>query len=211
MGLLCGLAIESGGTMGGRSMSSADVFLMGTSGNFYDPNRSMWREPIKSACAKIGVTCFDPVKEQWTEESAKQEADALEKASILVMAITANTAGIASLAESGWTVVSAMLRRQKVGIWIDPSFEGEQIKQSTQMVRLDEMRKQADAAAKIDSMAEASRRARKLVNSHAGKLAKQYPTIVYVAKDLRELAEWTVATAKSIGLPKRPSLNPFKR
>src|SRR5437870_4862697 len=101
-----------------------DVFLMGTAGNYNDPNRSLWREPIKTACAKVGIECYDPVVGVWDEETGRREAEALLTARVLVMAITSDTVGVASLAESGWTVCSAMLRRQAVGLYVDPEYKG---------------------------------------------------------------------------------------
>jgi hypothetical protein len=87
---------------------SADIFLMGTAGRFDDPNRSTWREPIKKACTEIGISCFDPVVPEWNEEAGRREAEALRSAKVIVLAITADTVGMASLAESGWTVLSAV-------------------------------------------------------------------------------------------------------
>jgi hypothetical protein len=168
----------------------ADVFLMGTSGKYDDPNRSMWREPIKEACQKIGVTCFDPVVPQWTEEFAAVEAEALREAKIVIMAITADTVGMASLAESGWAVLSALLRKQVVGMYVDPEYNGEAVTGLTATIRLEMMR------SGMDTIDEASRRARKLVRSHANKLKDQFPGVnLFVASDLDELTRWTVAMA----------------
>ncbi len=171
-----------------------DVFLMGTAGSYNDPNRSMWREPIKAACAKLGLECFDPVVPVWNEESGRAEAEALRHARVLVMAITADTVGVASLAESGWTVLSAILRKQAVGLYVDPEYKGEKLHQSTLMARIDGLIN--SGAETID---DASRRARKLVNSHASKLVTQFPDLnLFVAKDLTELGRWTVTTAQKM-------------
>jgi hypothetical protein len=177
-----------------------DIFLMGTAGSYNDPNRALWREPIKAACAKIGVTCYDPVVPTWDESAAQREADALANCRILIMAVTAHTSGVGSLAESGWMVASAMMRKQTVGIWIDPSFEGTKVTQATMMVRR-EMLKQMAAA---DTLEDSSRRARKLVLSHARKLVEQFPALeLYVAKDLQDLTDWTVRTAQELKKPKK--------
>ncbi len=169
-----------------------DVFLMGTSGRFDDPNRSMWREPIKAACAKHGIECFDPVVPEWNEESGRVEAEALRKARVLVMCITSDTVAMASLAESGWAVLSAILRHQAVGLFIDPEFKGERSSQSTIAIRIDTLINRSS-----ETIEDASRRARKLVNSHAISLTNQFPTLdLYVAKHLDDLTVWTVQAAQ---------------
>ncbi|HLY28601.1 MAG TPA: nucleoside 2-deoxyribosyltransferase domain-containing protein [Aggregatilineales bacterium] len=178
-----------------------DVFLMGTAGSYNDPKRSMWREPIKAECAKIGVTCYDPVVPTWDEETGRLEVEALHKARILVMAITDETPGMASLAESGWAVASALLRKQAVGLFIDPAYQGERTTLSTMMVRIDNLLNTNPSA---ESFADTSRRARKLVISHATSLLTQFPdTTLYMAKDLADLTRWTVATAKKLIVPHR--------
>src|SRR5258708_16895821 len=174
-----------------------DIFLMGTSGNYNDPKRSLWRERIKAECQKVGLTYFDPVVPVWTEELGRREVEALQSARILIMAITSDTVGMASLAESGWSVLSAILRKQAVGMYIDPEFRGEKTTQSTMMVRLDEIRKGTN----IETIDEASRRARKLVKSHATNLRQQFPSLnLYVAETLPDLTVWTITTAKKLGL-----------
>ena len=177
-----------------------DVFLMGTSGNYNDPKRSMWREPIKAECQKIGLTYYDPVVPVWTEELGRREVEALQAARILVMAITSDTVGVASLAESGWSVLSAILRKQAVGMYIDPEYQGEKITESTMMVRMEDILKGIN----VETIDEASRRARKLVKSHAINLRHQFPALgLYVAESLPELTTWTITTAKKLGLGKK--------
>jgi len=177
-----------------------DVFLMGTAGSYDDPKRSMWREPFKAECAKIGVTCFDPVVAVWQEETARLEVEALHKARILVMAITDETPGVASLAESGWAVLSALQRKQAVGLYVDPSFRGERTTLSTMMVRIDALLSNASA----ESIADTSRRARKLVISHATELVKQFPDMtLFIAEDLTALMKWTISTAQKLIVTKK--------
>jgi Nucleoside 2-deoxyribosyltransferase like len=172
----------------------ADVFLMGTAGQYSDPSRSMWREPIKDGLRKLNVTFYDPVQKTWTEEAAAREAQAMVTAKILVMAILPNTAGIAGLAESGWMVLSAVLRKQMVGIFVDPVYEGTKYSNGTMMIRREMLLNSPP-----DTLEESSRRARKLVNSHARKLGEQFPKVnLYIAKDLTDLTEWTLRTAQDI-------------
>jgi hypothetical protein len=51
----------------------------------------------------------------------------------------------------------------------------------------------------METLEEASRRARKLVNSHAISLRNQFPSLnLYVARNLDELTKWTVETARKL-------------
>jgi len=171
-----------------------DVFLMGTAGRLNDPNRSNWREPIKMACTRVGIECFDPVVPVWTEERGKIEVEALQQARVVVMAITPDTAGVGSLSESGWAVLSAFLRKQAVRIYIAPEYNGEREMQSTSRIKRSELTNGG-----TESIGDASRRARKLVNSHARNLVNQFPNLnLYVAPNLQELTLWTVSTAQKM-------------
>jgi len=183
----------------------ADVFLMGTAGSRTDPNRSRWREPIKEACERAGISCFDPVKPEWDDEALQAELDALRTARVIAMAVTADTAGLASLAESGWAALSAVQRNQAFGLYIDTMFRAEGVDLEASVASKDLLEaimghKKHDEAAPLthdEELAEASRRARKLVGGHAFELAKQFPKLnMFVAGSVRELAEWTVNTAK---------------
>ncbi len=178
-----------------------DVFLMGTAGNLDDPNRSMWREPIKEACKKHGVTFYDPVKAEWNEETMRLEVEALRTARVIVMAITADTAGIASLAESGWAALSALQRNQAFGLFVDTSFADKDFnprisQESTHLIDfLFGKNKDKNPA----QMIEASRRARKLVGGHAKDITGQFPELkLYIARNLDDLANWAVATVEKL-------------
>src|SRR5258708_17398145 len=76
----------------------ADVFLMGTSGSPTDPNRSRWREPIKEACKRAGISYFDPVVSEWNEAAMQAELDALRTARVIAMAVKDETTGLGALA-----------------------------------------------------------------------------------------------------------------
>jgi hypothetical protein len=177
-----------------------DVFLMGTAGKITDPNRSMWREPFKTACTEHGITFFDPVVSEWNEEAQRREVDALATAKVIVMVITSDTPAIASLAESGWAAMSALQRKQAFGLYIDPQYKGQKITEPTMMVRVESM----IPGSGQDSVDDASRRARKLVNSHATRLSTQFPTLnLYVARSLDELKDWTMDTARKLILAQK--------
>jgi hypothetical protein len=186
----------------------ADVFLMGTAGGLDDPQRSAWREPIKAACAQYGITCYDPVVSEWDDEAMRREVEALRAARVIVMAITADTAGIASLAESGWAALSALQRKQAFGLYIDVKpaggkFDARMTQESSTLINILFGRIRARSTAEL---AEASHRARKLVGGHAQELTAQFPELnLYVARNLHDLTEWTVATArKMIQVRSRP-------
>lgn len=181
-----------------------DVFLMGTSGNYNDPNRSKWREPIKLACSKAGIACYDPVVPEWNEAAMRAEIDALRTARVIVMAITADTAGIASLAESGWAALSAVQRNQAFGLYVDSEFVAEGFDPRMSQASLDlvkyllgRAKEDKNSQQAMNELAEASQRARKLVDGHAHELAKEFPQLnLYVANGLYDLTSWTVETAR---------------
>ena len=178
----------------------ADVFLMGTAGKLDDPKRSLWREPIKAACQKNGITFFDPVQPEWNEDAMRQEVEAMRTARVIVMAITADTAGIASLAESGWAALSALQRKQAFGLYVQ-TFAGQEFnarvsQESSTLINLLFGRGNKKDTAE---MLEASQRARKLVGGHAKELAAQFPELnLYIAHYLNDLADWTIATAQKL-------------
>lgn len=96
-----------------------DVFLMGTAGDYNDPNRSMWREPIKAMLASMGLIAFDPVKANWTPADTAIEADAMNVAPILVVYVSTITSGIASLVEIGFAILRAVLQNKVVILCVE--------------------------------------------------------------------------------------------
>ncbi len=178
-----------------------DVFLMGTAGKYDDPSRSLWREPIKEACAKHGITCFDPVVPDWNDEAMRREIEALRTARVIAMAITADTAGIASLAESGWAALSAVQRKQAFGLYLDTSFVAQEFnpRMSVSTSNLLDFLFGKDREKNNPELIEASHRARKLVGGHAQDLASEFPNLnLYIAQDLEDLCGWTVSTAQKL-------------
>ncbi|PJF36483.1 MAG: galactokinase [Candidatus Thermofonsia Clade 1 bacterium] len=167
------------------SMSETDaiVFLMGTAGN------SQWREPIKAACAAEGISAFDPVVPNWDEAASRREAEALQRAQVVLMAITAETASLGALAESGWTALSALKRHQALGLYVDPNY----VASAEPQAEAQQANMRATAL-----LEDASQRARKLVIQHAARLVAQFPELnIYLAKDLADLQAWAVRTAKA--------------
>jgi len=118
-----------------NSTDVAQVVLLGTVGGAYtDANRDCWREDfVQPLLEELGVTYFNPVVENWTEESAAVEARVIAQAETLVLVITENHPSIGSLSESGWVILSALERDQNVIIYIAPhqnnedSWRGRQI------------------------------------------------------------------------------------
>ncbi len=173
----------------------ADVFLMGTAG------QSKWRDPIKAACAKHGITFFDPIVSDWNDESMRREVEALRAARILVMAITADTAGIASLAESGWAALSAVQRKQAFGLYIDVEFLKKKadpmMTQGSMNIR--DLFLGHGNPDSTSALYTASDRARKLVDGHAQELTAEFPGLnMYVAHSLSDLTVWTIQTAQKL-------------
>lgn len=177
---------------------AVDIFLMGTIG------QSGWRDPIKKACLEMGVECFDPIVPIWNDEAKRREVEALKEARVIVMAITTDTASIASLSESGWVALSALKRNQAFGIYIDTHFGDAKQNTSTGMTGfggwlLDTFFGGRDRGKPEDTLEESSRRARKLVVGHLTKLKTQYPELdIYVAVNLEKLTDWAIATAKKL-------------
>ncbi len=136
-----------------NTTENAQVFLMGTIGGAWsEPNRDCWREHvIQPELDTLGVTYYNPVMEDWSEENAREEAEAIANAETIVMVITANHSSIGSLAESGWAILSAIEREQTVIAYIA---------------------KESDDA---DSL-----RARKIVLSQAKTLAPQIDELILV-------------------------------
>ena len=87
------------------------------------------------------------------------------------------------------------------GLYIDPAYQGERTTLSTMMVRIDSLLNTNPSAETIENT---SRRARKLVSSHATELVKQFPdTSLYLAKDLDDLTQWTLAMAQKLIVSQR--------
>jgi hypothetical protein len=119
-----------------NSTEDAQVFLMGTIGGAYeDPNRDCWREDfVQPVLDELGVTYFNPVVSNWTEESAEIEARVIAQAETIVMVITASHPSIGSLAESGWAVLSSIERGQTIIIYIAPDSANEESWRARQIV-----------------------------------------------------------------------------
>ena len=78
------------------------VGLFGTCGS------SVWRDPFVETFRAKGVDYFNPQVADWTPELATVEADHLAGDAIVMMAVTGETVGAASLVEAGLLVARAI-------------------------------------------------------------------------------------------------------
>lgn len=76
-------------------MNEKIVGLFGTCGN------SKWRDVVIAELEKRGVSYYNPMRPDWTPECAVEEAKHMAEDDIIVIAITGETTGFASLAEVG--------------------------------------------------------------------------------------------------------------
>ena len=78
------------------------VGLFGTCGS------STWRDPFVETFRAKGVDFFNPQVDDWSPELATIEADHLAGDAIIMMAVTGETVGAASLVEAGLLVARAI-------------------------------------------------------------------------------------------------------
>ena len=78
------------------------IGLFGTCGG------STWRDPFMAAYARNGIGYFNPQVDDWTTEMAEIEAQHLVEDDIILFPVTGETAGLGSLAETGFSMFQAM-------------------------------------------------------------------------------------------------------
>lgn len=78
------------------------VGLFGTCGG------SKWREPFIAAYEEQGIEYFNPQVDDWDPSLAEIEAEHLAKDGIILFPVTGETYGTGSLAETGFSVSSAL-------------------------------------------------------------------------------------------------------
>ena len=99
------------------------VGLFGTCGS------STWRDPFVETFRAKGVDFFNPQVDDWSPELATIEADHLAGDAIIMMAVTGETVGAASLVEAGLLVARAIQEPNRFFLLyieeeVDPSLEG---------------------------------------------------------------------------------------
>jgi hypothetical protein len=154
--------------------TSKTVGLFGTCGG------SRWREPFLALLAQHDIPAYDPQVPDWTPELAEVEAWHLANDRLILFPVTGETFGFGSLAETGFSINSALTVNQSrfVLIYIAPDVD-------------DALKAQAP------EQADASRRARKLALAH---LAKVSNPNVFVATSLQDMLGKTLRLYAAIDI-----------
>lgn len=148
------------------ALNPRTVGLFGTCGG------SAWRAPFMQLLAAHGVPYFNPQVENWTPELADIEAWHLANDRLILFPVTDETFGFGSLAETGFSLQSALALNDSrfVVLHIAPEVS-EALK------------------AAHPEQAEASRRARKLALAHLAHV--RHPN-VFVASSLQDMLAKTM-------------------
>ncbi len=149
-----------------NTTENAQVFLMGTIGGSYsDPGRDCWRENVVQPVLRdLGVTYYNPVVENWTEENAREEAESIRAAETIVLVITENHPSLGSLAESGWAVLSAVEREQTIILFIADEQENEDSQRARHIVlsQIETLAPQINALIQVESLEDVTIELRRL-------------------------------------------------
>jgi hypothetical protein len=133
------------------------IGLFGTCGG------SNWRDDFISRYEQEKINYFNPQKEDWKPEDAEIEAEHLANDEIILFPVLAETSGLGSLGEVGFSILQAikLSTSRHIVVYIDPNCTVE------------------DEALRKESI-----RMRALILAHLKKL--QYPN-VWVAKDMNSV------------------------
>ncbi len=136
------------------------VSLFGTAGE------SSWREPFVRKLSRRKIPHFNPVKNNWSLEHLQtDQINHKLNDKVIIQVITGETEGFGSLAESGLLALSAFVRGQAYGLFIE------------------------DHPSEPHSD---TNRTRTLVRAHINKLNEQFPGLIYLAKSKEELLDWSI-------------------
>lgn len=143
------------------ALKTKTIGLFGTCGG------SRWREPFIEAYGAHGIASFNPQVDNWTPDLADVEAWHLANDQLILFPITSETFAFGSLAETGFSVQSALSLNANrfVVLYIEPD--------------VSELLK-----AQSPEQADASRRARKLALAHLSKVTNPN---VFVATSLADM------------------------
>ena len=138
-----------------------------TIGMFGTCGGSQWRQPFIKECVKKKIEFFNPQVPDWKDEYAAIEADHLVSDEIILFPITNETYAEGSLAETGYSIASALRanKERMFILYIDPTV-------NEQLTVADPER------------AKASKRARALCLAHLKKI--QCPN-VYLVNSMEEM------------------------
>ena len=147
-------------------MNDICIGLFGTCGG------SKWRVPFETKYAELGIVSFDPVKENWTPDDAQIEAEHLANDNIVLFPVTSETYGLGSLAETGFSILSAARidKQRFIIVMIDKD--------------VDQKLKEENPLTATESI-----RSRALVRAHLTKV--KYPN-VYIVNTLDEMLEASI-------------------
>lgn len=147
---------------GNPRLLRSEVGLFGTCG---DP-ASTWRQDLFIPLLEShGLAYFNPQVGVWTPERAPLEADRLATDQVVAMPISKETAGYGTLGEAGWAVLGALMRGQKLGMYVETG----------------------------DAMSVQAQRARRVFMQLADIVSQTYP-VFYLAPNMEELASWAAVT-----------------
>jgi hypothetical protein len=149
-----------------KQLSTRTVGLFGTCGG------SSWRDSFMNLFDDLGIPYFNPQVDNWTPELAEVEAWHLANDRLILFPVTGETFGFGSLAETGFSVQSALAYNANrfVVLYIEPEVCTE-------------------LKTKEPEQADASRRARKLALAH---LAQVKNPNVFVATSLENMRQKAV-------------------
>ena len=150
------------------------IGLFGTCGG------SKWRDAFMERYSALGINFFNPQKDGWCEEDAAIEAEHLANDDILLFPVTDETYGGGSLAETGFSILSA--------IRMD----------STRFVVV-MVNENVDPALKVANpvAAKESSRARALVRAHLKKM--KYKN-VYMVESLDQMMELSLQLNQAVNI-----------
>ncbi|MDD4922624.1 MAG: hypothetical protein PHS30_09145 [Bacteroidales bacterium] len=146
-------------------MKDITIGLFGTCGS------SKWREPFMKRYDELGISYFNPQKNDWKAEDAKIEAEHLANDQIILFPVTNETYAFGSLGEVGFSIMQALKLDQNrdIIIMIEPD------------VYLDVDSMPSELRATAEAQRKESVRMRALIMAHLKKVNYQ---CVWLVKDL---------------------------
>lgn len=125
------------------------IGLFGTCGN------SKWREPFMQTYKDLGIEFYNPQVENWDPSCAELETFHFRNDKIILFPVTSETYAFGSLAETGFSILSAIQNTMKNGedqnivLFIDPNLDDE-LKANSEAYK-DSIRARKLVLSKLDS------------------------------------------------------------